>query len=581
MKSLLNSVVKKEFVYVAILSLLCGSVFAQSLSDAKKAIDAEQYQKAKSILKNLQTAQPTNVESGFLLGNVYLKSEEEDSAKVVYETGIALDQNNPLNYIGMGALALSQNDTTRARLQFEKAILLTKKKDLTTYLYIAKAYIGVNLPDKAISYLNNLLEQKKNQKEPEIYLALGDAYFLQLKNGDAVSAYDKALVLNKTLLRAYVAKGVIWKMALNYEASQKDLNDALLLDPTYGPAYRELAETYLRWANIDSKSYKVKVDQALGFYKKYLDNTDLSVESRMRYADFLILAKEYKALELEANTIAKMENRNARIYRYLGYAAYENGNFQASLDALESFFREASPKRIIAKDYYYLGKSQIKLAKDSLGILNLKKAVDLDSTNITVFNEVAKEQYADKKYDKAIQSYEYIVTKNPKATLYDRFYLGMSYFWAYNNHVFKKQSDSTFALDTMLLIKADTIFSQIIKLSPSTSIAYYYRGKIARFKELNPEEGKALPFFEKFVEVIGSNVDEIVKNKRQLAEIYVYFGANIVKKDKNKAIEFFNKVKELDPQNTLADQYLIALGVLNPPASVNNANKSNVVKPKK
>jgi hypothetical protein len=76
----------------------------------------------------------------------------------------------------------------------------------------------------------------------------------------------------------------------------------------------------------------------------------------------------------------------------------------------------------------------------------------------------------------------------------------------------------------MLLIKADTIFSQIIKLSPSTSIAYYYRGTIARFKESNPEEGKALPCFEKFVEVIGSNVDEIVKNKRQLAEIYVYFG---------------------------------------------------------
>ncbi|WP_432329419.1 hypothetical protein ACRQ5D_15150 [Mucilaginibacter sp. P25] len=43
-----------------------SSVFAQSLADAKKAIDAEQYQKAESMLKTLTTTQPTKDENFFI-----------------------------------------------------------------------------------------------------------------------------------------------------------------------------------------------------------------------------------------------------------------------------------------------------------------------------------------------------------------------------------------------------------------------------------------------------------------------------------------------------------------------------------
>ena len=58
-----------------------SSVFAQSLADAKKAIDAEQYQKAKSMLKNLTVTQADKDENYFYLGWVYLKQDYADSAK--------------------------------------------------------------------------------------------------------------------------------------------------------------------------------------------------------------------------------------------------------------------------------------------------------------------------------------------------------------------------------------------------------------------------------------------------------------------------------------------------------------------
>ncbi|MEB0250104.1 hypothetical protein QN344_08140, partial [Mucilaginibacter sp. 5B2] len=76
---------------VLALTLVGSSVFAQSIADAKKAIDAEQYQKAKLMLKNLTVTQPTKDENFFYLGWVYILQEYPDSAKTNFQKGIAVN----------------------------------------------------------------------------------------------------------------------------------------------------------------------------------------------------------------------------------------------------------------------------------------------------------------------------------------------------------------------------------------------------------------------------------------------------------------------------------------------------------
>ena len=63
-------------------------VNAQDIDQAKKAIDAEQFEKAKTILKSLLQAKPSNGTASFLLGNVYMSQKELDSAKIYYQKGI-------------------------------------------------------------------------------------------------------------------------------------------------------------------------------------------------------------------------------------------------------------------------------------------------------------------------------------------------------------------------------------------------------------------------------------------------------------------------------------------------------------
>jgi Flp pilus assembly protein TadD len=95
--------------------LLGSSAFAQSLDDAKKAIDAEQYQKAKSMLKTLTNTQADKDENYFYLGWVYMKQDYTDSAKAAFTKGVNVNPKSALNYAGLGAVAHVEKDNTTAK----------------------------------------------------------------------------------------------------------------------------------------------------------------------------------------------------------------------------------------------------------------------------------------------------------------------------------------------------------------------------------------------------------------------------------------------------------------------------------
>lgn len=545
--------------------MLVGSVvFGQSLADARKAIDAEQYQKGKAMLKSLTSSQASNAENFFYLGDLYLKTspinvrpDYIDSAKAAFDKGLAANAEYPLNHVGLGAVALAKKQNPKPH--FDKALSLTKKKDHTTDLYIGKAYISA--PEPKITEALAHLEKAKalNAKDAQVFLALGDAYRAQLKNSEAFSAYRTAFDLDKSLIRSKVELGKINKMSKAYPESIAEYNSVLALDPNYGPAYRELAETYFLWANTSQKEYEGRVKEALKFYEKYMDLTDRSLDSRLRHADFLYLAKDFKALEAEANEMAKIDKVNARVLRYLAYSAFENGNFAASTQALKDFISKVDPSRLISQDYLYLGRAQL---QDSTmfneAMANITKAVQMDSTNAEVMGEIGQTLYKAKKYADAAKAYE-ISIKNPDRNLLDYYYLGSAYYFDYAS---KKNANLNPPKDQ--LVKADSAFSYLLQRSPTTQIGWLYRGRVNRQLDGdNDERGLAVPFYERYVNLVTVEKPELQeKEVRGLVEAYTYLGSVAARRDGDnvKARQYFDKVLALDPSNVTAQQAIKAIG---------------------
>ena len=528
-------------------------VNAQDVDQANKAIDAEQYEKAKGLLKSIIKAKPDNGRATFLLGNVYLTQNMPDSAKIYFDKGMSAKEESKLNSIGLGQLDLDAKNTAAAKSKFDAVMKDMRKRDIEEYIFIARAYMNSENADynKAIELLS--IAKEKNSSDPQVLLALGDAYYGKKDQNNAYSSYRNAYQADNTIIRAKMQLGVLLKGAKAYTEAVKAYDEVIALNPKYGPVYRELAETYYLWGNNEPTTYKENITKALSFYEKYMTLTDYSLTSRMRHADFLILAKDFKALEVEANIMKEIAGVNPRILRYLGYSAYENGNIEGAIKALSDYTNNPTSK-VIALDYLFLGKAKIKKGMpegvkviDSIqlnsAIIDFKKAIQIDPLAGLNMNEIGKELYEAKLFGAAASVFE-ISANNPESKnfLIDNFYLGNS---IYYNNTFQGAK-----VDKLMLQKADNAFGNVLTASPGTFDAIIFR---ARTNKLMENDEMMAKYYEQYVDAVtAKGEDEVAKNKVKLVEAYNNIASHYANFDKVKAKEFLNKTLAVDPANAYA-----------------------------
>ncbi|WP_395057392.1 tetratricopeptide repeat protein [Flavobacterium sp.] len=552
---------KVKFFSIAIVAL-GFSTYAQEVELAKKAIDAEQYEKAKSILKAGIQAKPDNGKIAFLLGNVYLQQSQQDSAKMFFQKGLTAKEFANFNYIGLGQLDLNIGNVDAAQFNFDQATKDIKKKDIEQFVYIGKAFTNAEKPDfkKAIA---NLTKAKTiNPNDAQTQMALGDAYYGDRNQNDAYAAYRNAFEADPTLLKAKMQLGVLLKGAKAFAEAKSAFDGVVAINPNYGPVYRELAETYYQWGANDKTKYKEYTAKALEYYEKYMSLTDYSLASRFRHAEFLILAKDYKALEKEAEAMKKLDKVNPRIFRYLGYALYENGNSDAAIQALTDYTTNPRNK-VIGRDYLYLGLAQLKnstpvpatpetkpVINDVLfqtAVSNFRKAVDLDKPMANDLNEIGKKYFEQKLYKYAAAIYE-VATSNPnsKNYLYDNFYLGYALY-------FDNSDKDVAKVDVVALKKADKAFDNVSIASPTTQDAYIYRARVNSLLQNDAlaEEQMAKSYADYIRVVTEKGAIELDKpaNKTKFVEAYQNLALHN-KKDKVKATEYITKALAIEPTNS-------------------------------
>ncbi|TKC12984.1 hypothetical protein FA048_05030 [Pedobacter polaris] len=563
--------IKKAITLSLGLVMMGTASFAQSLADAKKAIDAEQYQKATSMLKTLVASQAKEGENYFNLGTVYLLTEDLDSARAVFTNGITADPKYALNYVGLGRADLQSNNAASAKTNFDKALSLGAK-DYNTYLAIGRAYISQKTPDyaAALPNLNKADELDSKDKDPETFVALGDYYALQKKNSEAYNVYLRATDINPALYRVNVQIGKMYKEAYAFAEAEAQLKKAIAGDPNYGPAYREYAELLLQWSYQDPKNGETKRADALTNMRKYLDLTDKSFDSRLRYAQFLVYAGDYATLEKEVATLKSEDKNNPKefvVIRMRGYSAIENKNFPQGVQYMnELFARTQDASRIIGLDYLYLGKALQGTGNDSLAVINITKGVELDSTKVEDLAAVGKTLFDAKKYDKAANVYRKVIKLNSKNInmAMNNFFLGLADYYTY---AFADRDNKN--PDRSILVEADSAFSKVTQLAPEYESGYLYRGRVNKYVDIkdNKENSKFLsaPFYEKFVTLVTvTKPEKATPNVKNLIESYNYLGAAAIPTDKEKAKEYFNKTLALDPQNAYATQ---SIQQLNGPAT--------------
>lgn len=518
----------KKIVSVFLIGLMPLALLAQTLQEGLRFLEVDKFENAKRVFKALYQQTPS-AEHAYQLGNLYYTLEKEDSAALYFNEGIKLNPSYAMNYVGMGKTTYT-NNPQEGKKNFDKALELGKSKDNQVLLGVAEFY--VNYTEGGNKYLEvpqafALLDAaiKNDKKSPDPLLLKGDGYWRIYDGSKAVQQYDAALALNPKYIKSLMKLGESYKNVKNYNRAMEYYDKVLALDPQYARAYKDKGDAFYR-----NKQY----DKAIEAYKKYVSMADPNDDVDLKYAYFLIQNRDFNtALTL----LSRLENKkdiNPVTYRLLAIAYYEKGEHQKGLDNMEKFLAKNDPKKYLSIDYEYYGKLLAKAGKDSLAVVNMEKALSLDSSRADLYGDLAGAYLKTRDYNKSASFYEKKIKKS--ATTQDYFNLGLAYY--YN----KRYEE------------ADTTFGTLIKYIPTYAHGYLWRAKVKSSLDPTSENGLAKPYFEKFIELTKNEVD---KNKKDLLTAYDYLGYyHLIKKDKPKAKEAYTKMKELDPGNKKAEDGL-------------------------
>ncbi len=508
--------------------LFSGIVTAQTLNDAKRLTENEQFESAAKAFEQLIVSEPTNSSAYYYYGENYFQNDNAVQAKVMYQKGISVNANSPINYIGLGKIEYINGNVAGATENFTKAKTLSQNKSAEILMEIAEVYI--NSEKKNISEAITLLNQaaKLEPKNPTVFMLIGDAYLEQNDGNNAIVNYEKALGLDKKFTKAILREGKLYSRAKNYTLALDYYNKAIEIDSSFAPAFRERAELRFRAGQSE---------RAASDYKKYLQlNNDLSAQ--VRFCEFEFVSKHYKSVCEEGPKVLSRDTTYINVYRILGYSYYETGDYTNGLLYMNKYFAKAlaAGKPFLASDYEYLGKNQIK-NNDSLGVDNLQKVLEMDTARTDLYSDIAAFLMKQKNYPKAIIYYEKkIALDTAKASANDYLKLGQCY---YNLKDFEK---------------ADTVFAKLIQVQPTSIYGYAYRARCKSQFDLDTKLGLSKPFYEKLIEVALADLE---KNKKELVEAYGYLGYYyLVTKDYTKSKENWKKVLELDPANEKATKAL-------------------------
>jgi tetratricopeptide (TPR) repeat protein len=493
-------------------------------------LETEQPKKALQELDQAISTNATDASLLYYLGYVQLKTDNKAAAAEAFEKGIKLNEKEALNYIGKGYINLLDGKAADAKLNIDKGLSLGGKKNLPVLKAAAEAYLVDN---KYLIEAINLLNKAKsiNDNDAEVHTLLGDAYLLQNTNaGQAVSSYERAASL-KPSARSFHKTGKVFDRARNNENALENYNKAIALDPNFAPTYKELGELY----------YKTKEFQkAVTAYEKYLSLTEKPEAVQFQYAFYLFAAKDFVKANQVFKKIADAPDVKPVTLRFYAKSLSESGDFAQSVAIYEKYFAKAKPEEIEANDYEFYGKALMKLKKDSLGIIGLKKSLALNPDQPDILQLIADGFFKTKKYPDAISSYKELMSKRKKPMSLDYFSIGRAYY--YNSQ----------------LNEADSAFTKLIELQPAMTVGYIWETKVKSNLDPSSEQGLAKPYFEKIIEIGSANPD---KNKNDLIEAYGYLAAYYynVKHDIAATKPFYEKILQLKPDDATAKENLETL----------------------
>jgi tetratricopeptide (TPR) repeat protein len=514
-----------------ILILSIGFVNAQQDSYGEKLLKMNQFRTAKTYFLKKIAENPNDVNNLYYIGETYFELKKIDSAEMFYQKGLVLSPNDMYCNLGIAKIQLEKGNFEPAKKTLERVHYLSKYKDVRIDVMIADALISTSNKqfELAIEYLNKAIELDKTKSI--IHIVSGDLNSYKNNIGEAANDYERAIYYDKNCVEAYYKLGKIYHGARNFKESNKNFEAALSIDSTYIPAWRDLAEMDYNYGLYQ------KASEA---FMKYIQLTEPDLNDHIRYATILFFNKEYAKSLAETESALQNDADNIVMKRLKAYNLFETKDYAKSLTAINDYLKTTNEGKKIAMDYEYYGRILAKNNQDSIAITAYETALNMDSTKLNLYENMGNSYEKLKKFDKAVVCYEKLIANKQNPLSSDYYNLGKSAYFAAG--MLTNAADSL--IKSEFLQKADTSFSKVAELSPSSYIGYFFKARTNAMIDYNSALALAKPWYEKAVSILENNPE---KYKKELLESYEYLGILYYNtKDFDQSKGFLSKILAID-----------------------------------
>lgn len=543
---------KTHLKIASVIALVFGfSAFvkAQTLQDAIRMTENEQYTSAKAIFLKLIAAQPTAGDNYFYFGDLLLKMDEADTALIVFKKGTDIEPSNPLTHVGLGRAymysgkiedglrELSQADAL-ITAQSGKKGTLTPQKQAVILCELAETYTFAPAPnyDKAIDYTNRA--EKQDGTNPDVFLTRGDALLAKdpVNATPAIEQYKKAASVDPKSARANVRIGRVYMAGKNATEAISFYNAAIAIESNFAPAYAAKGEAWYQSGKFDSASAN---------YAKYIAlNPDCY--AKYRYAAFLYKSGDHdQAIEQGNQVIGCDSNLVIVIYRIIGRAYLEKKtpDYANAITYFDIFLRKQAKfgkPKLLADDYVMRGRAYAGLKNDSLAVLDFRKALVIDTTKKDVYFDLGNAYFKQKKYDSAAVWYRKKYLAESNASLGVR----ITNLNAFSKALYMNKEYS----------RADSAYAAVVALD--SNLTYGWLGRAQSNGKIDGPDGTkelARPYYERYFAIANADSVAQKKNSKDLVNASLYL-ASVHMRAKNYgcAKAYYALAAKLDPANASA-----------------------------
>jgi tetratricopeptide (TPR) repeat protein len=527
----------KKIVFIIVCTASAFVLNAQSVEQGNQQLYYERYGSAVNTFQQVLQKDPSNAGAWYGLTKAYLLQDDLKKASDSIQAAPEVVRSDPYYKVAVGAVLLQQQNS-EATSYLQQALKETREKDAGVLAAVAEAHINAQSGDA--NYAVELLKKalKRDKHNAALYVQLGDAY-TKLHNGsEAYKAYQKALEENDSYAKAYDRLGDIFLSQKNADLYVDYFKKAVAADPNYLPALYSLYR------------YEFYHDpaKAMAYYKDYAAKSDHSLQNEYDLADLLYLNKQYSEAIQKATAIINAEGDSIqpRLYKLIGYSYAGVSDTAKAITYMKQYFEKEADSNLVSKDFLAMGEFYGALqGQDSLAITYLEKGVELEKDSATqyeLFKKLADKAKENDDYTAQAKWLGKYYTGNNKANNLDLFNWGIAQYRAEN------------------YAGADSVFSMYITKYPEQSFGYYWQAKSKALQDKEMVEGLAVPAYEKLIEVLQRDTTD-ANFQKWIVEAYSYLAAYAANTEKNyaEAVDYFEKVLQVDAENESAKKYIAIL----------------------